>query len=471
MALSKFEFNEESINYFHESKLIPLNFFNKTGQILIHQKVNASENEINALLKFRDQGIYFQDSDAHKLKKPKRYIPEGLSDTKLLTEETTHTMVHDFTDIFSELKSSSITSISAKKMKNTVNDIFQKFEKQSDAMTGLVNILELMNTANADYELQAAIKRTVVAMALKTRGMTTQNSKDADYMAESMNNLMVSSMLCDVAYLKMKMPVGRKLNSNEMEYIKNHPIISYLMIAHEDSIDPIVKHNVLLHHRAAPIDGTSNNYPTKNIISQKLATMYQEYSKNPDKRAVANSIARTLNDLKQDVKYDEDINILALASEFASLTTDVPWRKSFSPVIACKMILNNSFFTYSARVTREFLDLVAVSLCDNNLVLKTGDFVIIALDSSTGNPYFELCKIIEISRLQSRPSVERIGSVNLTIKKEPKLTLSGFDYKNIVFDKRNAKYNLENDLTRRMIYVVDQELNPELFDFLNNKAT
>jgi HD-GYP domain-containing protein (c-di-GMP phosphodiesterase class II) len=470
MALAKFEFNEESISYFHESKLIPLNFYNKSGQILIHQKINAAESEINALMKFRDQGIYFQESDADKLKKPKRAIPEGLTDTKLLSEETTHALVHDFSNIFTELKSSSITAISARKMKDTVNDVFQKFEKQSDAMTGLVNILELMNTGKIDHELQTAIKRTVVAMALKTRGMTHQSSKDAKYMGEAMSNLMVSCMLCDIAYLKMTMPVGRGLNSNEMQYIKNHPIISYLMIAHEEHIDPVVKHNVLLHHRPSALDGTSNNYPTRNVISQKLAVMYQEYSKIPEKRTVANSIAQTLTELKQDIKYDEDVNILALASEFASLTTDVPWRKALSPVIASKMILNNSYFTYSARVTREFLDLVAISLCDNQMVLKLGDFVIIALETSSGNPYFELCKIIEITRLQSRPSVVRIGSVNLKIDKEPKLTLNGFDHKSITLDKRNAKYHLENDLTRRMIYVVDKDINPELFEFLVEKV-
>jgi len=469
MALSKFEFNDESISYFHESGLIPLNFYNKTGQILIHQKMNATENEINALMKFRNQGIYYQDHDAHKLRKPKRVIPEGLTDTKLLSEETTQTMVHDVRDIFSELKNSSMTSISARKMKKTVNDVFNKFEKQADAMTGLVNILELMNSGNIDCELQIAIKRTVVAMALKTRGMTHQGNKDPQFMSEAMNNLMVSCMLCDISHLKMNMPSGNVLSAADMQYVKNHPMISYLMIAHEEEIDPVVKRNVLLHHRPAPLDTTSNNYPGKNLLYQKLAALYQEYSKNPEKRIVANSIARTLTDLKQDIKYDEDANIIALSSEFASLTTDVPWRKAFDPKIAVKMILNNSYFTYSTRVIREFLDLVAISLCDNQMVLKVGDFIIITLETSSGNPYFELCRIIEINRQQSRPSIERIGSVDLKIEREPKLMLSGFDPKNIVFDKRNAKYHLEHDLTRRMIYVVDKEINPDLFIFLSEK--
>ena len=469
MALTKFEFNEESINYFHESGLIPLNFYNKSGQILIHQKMNATENEINALMKFREQGIYYQDTDAHKLTKPKRSIPEGLTDTKLLSEETTNTLVHDFSTIFDELKNSSLSSISAKKMKNTVNEIFTKFEKQPDAMTGLVNILELMNTGSVDYQLQIAIKRTVVAMALKTRGMTHQGHKETEYLAASMNNLMVSCMLCDISYLKMNMPAGSDITATEMQYVKNHPMISYLMIAHEESIDPAVKRNVLLHHRPAVSDSTSNNYPSRNSIYQKLAALHQEYSKNPEKRSITQAIARTLTDLKQDIKYDEDANILALASEFASLTTDVPWRKAFHPVRASKMILNNSFFTYSWRVVREFLDLVAISLCDNQMVLHEGDFVIITLDTSSGNPYFEICRIIEISRLQSRPSIERIGSVDLKIIKEPKLSLGGFDPKNIVLDKRNAKYHLENDLTRRMIYVVDKDINPDLYNYLSEK--
>lgn len=470
MDLNKFEFNEEVINYFHESKFIPVDFYNKSGQILIPKKNNATENEINALLKFIPQGIYFLEADAHKLKKPERKIPDGLSDTKLLTQETTSALLHDTSEIFSELRNSSLTSISAKKIKNTVTDVFQKFEKQPDAMNGLVNILELMNAGNVEYNMQMAIKRTVVAMAMKTRGLTNQNSKDRAFLQKSMNNLMVAALLCDIGCLKMSMPSENGLNSSQMQYVKNHPMVSYLMIAHEESIDPIVKRNILLHHRPAYQDSVSNNYPTRTTLYQKLLSLYQEYSKIPEKKNVANSIAITLNDIKQDVKFDEDANIIAIASEFSSLTTDVPWRKALDSVTAVKMILNNSYFSYSSRSMREFLDMVALSLCDNQMVLNEGDFVIITAESLTGNPYFEVCKIVEINRYQSRPLVERIGAVNLIIENEPKRRLTGFDKKNLVLDKRHAKYDLANDLTRRMIYVVDPKLDPELYEHLKNFA-
>lgn len=468
MSLNKFEFNEEIINYFRESRLIPLDFYNKAGQILIPKKAEATENEINALLKFQSQGIYFQESDAHKLKKPSRDIPEGMSDTKLLTQETGDVLARDVSSMFEELKTSSFSAISARRMKNTVSDVFEKFEKEPDAMNGLVNILELMSSGQLAHEMQIAIKRTVVAMALKTRGMTHQSSKDKGYLQTSMNHLMVSSLLCDVAYLKMNMPSQKGLDGNQMLYIKNHPLISYLMIAHEDSLDPAVKRNILFHHRPAPSDATSNNYPGKTQLAQKLAALYQDYSKIPDKKNVAGAIAHTLSDLKQDIKYDEDANILAIASEFASLTTDVPWRKGIHPVTAVKMMLNNSYFTYASRAIREFLDLVAISLCDNKMILKVGDFIILTAESMSGSPYFEVCKIHEINRQQSRPVVERIGSVNLNIEKEPKLALTGFDKKNLVLDKRHAKYHLENDLTRRMIYVIDPQLDPEMYEHLAN---
>lgn len=52
---------------------------------------------------------------------------------------------------------------------------------------------------------------------------------------------------------------------------------------------------------------------------------------------------------------DEDIAYLILASEYASLTTDQPWRSAKDSRTAMKLILNNSFFSYSDKnISRSF---------------------------------------------------------------------------------------------------------------------
>ena len=91
-----FEFTPEVIDGFRENKEIPVHFYNKDGQILIYRKENASDTEIERILRFVDQGIYFDLNDADKLGLgEKREVPEGLTDTKLLSEQHAEELAAD----------------------------------------------------------------------------------------------------------------------------------------------------------------------------------------------------------------------------------------------------------------------------------------------------------------------------------------------------------------------------------------
>ncbi|MES0491886.1 MAG: hypothetical protein ABUK01_17960 [Leptospirales bacterium] len=467
--LKQFEFNDDTITYFKEAGIIPLQFYNKSGQVLIHKKDNAAESEVDNLIKFQSQGIYYHKDDEDKLhrKSASRRIPNGLSDTRLLTKETTKVLSEDVKSSFQQMQQSSIDGLTARKMKNNVNDVFAKFEKQPDAMMGLVNILELMGSdSEMTYDMEIAVKRTVVAMALKTRGVIYQSATGQAAMQEDMNNLLMSAMLCDVSYLKMKIPTDTSLTPDHRNYISNHPLISYLMLAHEPEISREVKRNVLLHHRPFHEDKENNNYPQHNVLLQKLSKLYQEYSKDNSKLPVARSVANTIQDLQNRPAYDENANILALASEFASLTTKTAWREAFDPLTATKLIINNSYFTYPGRILREFLDSTAISLCDNKKIINNGDFLVLSAESLQGSSHMEIVKVSEIDRHQSRPQVRRIAFISPKIQKTPKLRLTGIDTSNITLDKRKAHYHLENDNTRKIVYCVDEKMDAELHEKL-----
>ncbi|EMO78335.1 hypothetical protein LEP1GSC127_2082 [Leptospira kirschneri str. 200801925] len=57
--LQKFDFTEEIIQHFKINSVIPVDFYNRNGQILIHKKENADGDDITKLLRFESQGIYF----------------------------------------------------------------------------------------------------------------------------------------------------------------------------------------------------------------------------------------------------------------------------------------------------------------------------------------------------------------------------------------------------------------------------
>jgi hypothetical protein len=376
-------------------------------------------------------------------------------------------LVEGTESLFEEIRNSSLNAFQATKTNEKMEALFSDFANQEDAMTGLVNILEIMKEKNTDFDTEMAVKRTVVAMALKTRGMVAATKlKDKQKAKKTITNLMMSSLLCDIGCFQMKMPKNLGLSINEMSYVKQHPLLSYLMVAHEPSLDDQVKHNILTHHRPLFHDDNDNNYPDLEKLTARLKQIGVEFYKSSKRKKIARDIIKQLELFKINQMYNEDANVIAIASEFASLTSDVPWRKAMPPEQAVKQIINNSFFTYTGRIMHEFLDYIAISLCDNKKVLKEGDFIVIASETSEGNSIFEACVIESIGRFQSRPGVRRLATVKPVFIDEPKLRLKGFDPKNLNIDPRKAHFDLTQDDTRRIVYVVDAKYDSEFHSAL-----
>ncbi len=461
-----FEFSPEIIDGFRAKKEIPVHFYNKEGQILIYRKESASDAEIERLLRFVKQGIYYSTDDMDILgikRKDPGANADGLSDTKLLSENHAEELTRDTSELFLTLKRSTITALHAKNSSDRLNQLFNDFESQPDAMTGLVNIIELMSGKGASQDVEMAVKRTVVAMAMKTRGMKAQSVRDQRKMQDMVNVLMMSALLCDVGYSRMTLPTSESLNDEQMEYIRNHPLMSYLMLVHEPTIDTRVKRNILVHHRPLRQGVPGNNYPQLKTLLVKLGQLEEKYRDDMARQHIAADIRQQIQLLRTDLAYDEDANILAVASEFASLTCNTPWRNAFAPDRAVRMIINNSFFTYSDRIVREFLDHVAMSLCDNHKVLKEGDFIIVASRGSDGRPFFEVCQITSATRYQSRPEVERFATIFPEFTRSPKLGFASFNLDKLRPDPRFAHFDLSKDDSRHIVYAVDPPYDEKMF--------
>jgi HD-GYP domain-containing protein (c-di-GMP phosphodiesterase class II) len=474
-ALKALQLTEEFIDKIRQTKEIPVHFYNKEGQILIYKKENCTEEELRRLLKFRGQGIYFDEEDIEKLALSLSFrdweTPEGLTDTKLINKQYTDEMLHTTEGLFNDLKEASLRTFHVKESSERMGNLFNDFAGQEDAMTGLVNILEVLQSKDTSYFVEIAVKRTVVAMALKTRGMqTTIKLKNKEHVKEGITDLMLSSMLCDIGYFQMQIPRKERLTIEEMHYIKRHPLMSYLMVAHEPSLSNRAKHNILTHHRPRFDDHNDNNYPPLHFLTVKLEELKDKFKQEPKRKPVVDDLQKQLEYFKKNVYYHEDANILCIASEFASLTSDVPWRKAYSSVEAVKSIINNSYFTYTARIIHQFLDYLAISLCDNRMILREGDFVIVVLETHHGSNVFEVCQIDSISRFQSRPRVRRIATVKPLFSKEPKLMLTGFDLDKVEFDKRRAHFELTQDGSRRIIYAVDPKTDKHFYLYLINNT-
>ncbi len=467
-----FYLTEEISQQIINTKEIPVHFYNQEGQIIIYKKKNATDKEIERLFRYTQQGKLFYDlEDRDKLgirEDKQRDIPEGFTDTKLITEQQAKSVTEVTRDLFSSLRKTAVISVHARKTSEKLSGFFKTYEQNPDILTGLINILDFFTKGDSSYEVELATKRVVVAMAMKTRGISAQTYKQEGSYYKRINYLMMSALLCDIGYNKMNLPTGNKLNYTEMNYIRNHPLLSYLLIAHEKSITIEVKRNILFHHRPMRNDANTNNYPSRNFLLKKLTDIKVQFEPDRKREEMVKEIDQLISMIKQDIPYDEDAGILCLASEFASLTSKVPWREPFSAQRAVQMIVNNSFFTYPERLIHEFLDYTAISLCDNKKVIREGDFIILLNISQSGKYYFEAAQITNTNRYQSRPGVDRLGTLMPVISREPKIHFSSFNLESLQIDRRFAHFELLQDPSRRIVYVINPDYDEQLYEAFYN---
>jgi len=469
-GFKQFDFTEEVIHSFRENNVIPIDFYNKDGQILIHNKVNASPEDINRLKKFEVQGIFYRTEDFDKLgfksadNRPRMINGREVSYSKVVNADLAVGLARDTTSLLMDLKKAPMQGFHFRAVSKTIDNILTDFTQTKDMENGLLNIIEVMSGAGAPTDSEVITKRTVIAMALKIRGMKALSKADTEIQKTDQMNMMVSCYLCDIGYTQMKMPVHGNLTPEEFNYIKNHPMISYLMIAGVDDVSEKAKANVLNHHRPFRGDGPNNNYPNAKVLIEKLTALQKKYSEDQTKFLIAQDIPKQIKNIMTFTAYDEDVSIISIAGEYSSLTTNQPWRGAFDTMTAMKMIMNNSFFSYNERIVKEFFEYVGVSLCENKSVLSQGDYVITVSADSEKKIHFEICVILEINRTQIRPLLERIGTIQPVFSNIRKLEIAGFNLATLKTDRRRAKYNLETGDPRRVIYIIDPHLKPELFD-------
>ncbi len=470
--LQKFDFTEEVIQHFRENRIIPVDFYNKHGQILIHKQDMASGDDINRLQKFEKQGIYFLVSEIAKIRLGGGKKGSGdPSFDKLINSELTLDMSKGASDIFSEIKKFPLNGDHVKQISKSIDAVLEDFKSSPNMETGLVNIIEVMTNAGASVDSEVLTKRTVIAMALKLRSAKAFTKADLDQKKTEQMNLMMASYLADIGYTQMKIPTHANLKAEELEYIKNHPIISYLMIANLPELEDSVKSVVLNHHRPHRGEGMNNNYPQTKPLVQKLQGYREKYKTDYRRTLLAGDIQKQVkNILTNGLPYD-DIGILSIAGEFASLTTAQPWRDPMESVKAMKIILNNSFFAYNEKTLKDFFDHVGLSLCDNQPFIKVDDYVIVASQDSNRKVFFEICLIKESHKNSIRPMLERIGTIRPKFANNGKIRISGFEMDSLTVDRRKAIFNLERNADpRRIIYLVDPGLDPEFFDSLDKKV-
>ncbi|TGN09157.1 c-di-GMP phosphodiesterase [Leptospira ilyithenensis] len=476
--LAKFELTEESLNSFRKNNSIPLDLYNKDGQILIHKKKNPTVDDFGKLLKFELQGVYFLVSELNKGKSPSKLAELSKSQTvKLFDQEKTAKFARQSATLIEDLRKTSFSSDQAIMVDRSINEILTDFTSNPDFESGIFNILEILSVAGVPLESELMTKRTIVAMGMKVR--TKKIVEDSNKKPDKKDHLtlMMASYLADVGYTKLDIKEHPKLSKEDYAIVQQHPIISYLMTLNAPEISTDVRTLILNHHRPYRGSGVNNNFPDTRNIFTKLMSVRDKYNKEIGKERIVNDIEKQLHLQENNVSSssrEEDIAILSLASEYASLTSNQAWRPAFKSSTALKMILNDSFFSYSNKNIRHLLDYVGSSLTNNQNIINVGDFIITAAMDSEKHVHFDICEVLEVDRFQTRPKLQRICTIKPIFKKLNKYRIADFDLNHIRIDKRKAIIDLSHTAgSTRVIYIIDRELNEPLFNavYKMNKAS
>lgn len=466
--LALFDLNEDMKKRIMDAGRIPVDFFNKQGQVIIYKKEGAGVHEIEKLFKVSERGIYYRESDLRaftgEIKEPPP--PEGFSNTKLFTEQMTQDFGNDVSNIFDDLKNTSFSSLHTRMSRNRVNGVFEEFQSNPDVMAGMLNVLSLLKDMNFDADVKTALKRAIVSMSIKTRGMIGAG-KGRSIQLKQVSNLMMTALFSHIGKLKMSLPQKHGLTPKERQYISQYPFISYLMLAHEPGLDTEIKFNILRHRR--PSEDLTNIYPDKKWLLLRLRSLAEKYREQNKLDLASDMVTQIKLLLKPESLNDDDPAILSLATEFASLTNDTQWRDAFPPVEAQKIMLNESLYSYHARNMREFLDYVAISLAHNEKLIREGMTVIMKVNSADERKAagYEVGQVIMENRFQSKPIIKRLGSIQAKAKSRADgKVIPEFIPESFKKDRRGANYDLFQDHTREIIFIPDDKSTPELLQVL-----
>jgi hypothetical protein len=471
---TKINLNETIIQKFAELGSFPADMYNKSGQIIIKRKVNPNSDDFAKLLKFNSQGIYFLASDLERfnISRLSHRIPPKRNDTKIIDPQKVREFAKRASILIDELRRESFSSEQAIGIQNSINEILTDFTSNPDFETGIINVLEILGGAGVSLESELMTKRTIVAMGMKVRNRKLNPETDLKSNNIHHLNLLMASYLSDVGNTKLKLSSETKLSLNEYLIYQQHPILSYIMTLNAPEIETEVRTLILNHHKPNNEATLNNNFPKARQVFTHLMKVRDLYLKHVNRESIISDIEKQLqiqDNISNSLNREEDIAILSLSSEFASLTSNQSWRDAYKASTALKMIVNDSFFSYSNKGIRLLLDYVGASLTNNENVINVGDYLMTATSDSEKKIQFDICVVLDVEGFQTRPTVQRLCTISPIFKKTHKFKITNIDYGTMRIDKRRAIFDLATHITgsMRVIYIIDPEINEPLYEAID----
>ena len=299
----------------------------KKGDVMNEEKINVikkyfKENRgISATAIDADENIFYIDGEERYLPpKTSRYIE------KVMSVENQQMAISAAVNVMRDARMG--RTIDSKAVENSVVKIIDSILDNEDAAVNLLNIKNF-----DDYTYTHSVNVSTISLLIASKLKLTR---------EEFVELGVGAMLHDLGKVKVPLAVLNKpdrLDNDEFEIMKKHPIFTYQILKGNETISDISKYIAAEHHEK--YDGTG-------------------YPRGLKKNGI-NFFAR----------------IVSIADVYDALTTDRIYRKAMKPYDAMKIIVSGSGTHFDPEMVRVFLKAVSIYPAGSHVLLNTGEMAVV----------------------------------------------------------------------------------------------
>ncbi len=299
----------------------------KKGDVMNEEKINVikkyfKENRgISATAIDADENIFYIDGEERYLPpKTSRYIK------KVMSVENQQMAISAAVNVMHDARMG--RTIDSKAVENSVVKIIDSILDNEDAAVNLLNIKNF-----DDYTYTHSVNVSTISLLIASKLKLTR---------EEFVELGVGAMLHDLGKVKVPLAVLNKpdrLDNDEFEIMKKHPIFTYQILKGNETISDISKYIAAEHHEK--YDGTG-------------------YPRGLKKNGI-NFFAR----------------IVSIADVYDALTTDRIYRKAMKPYDAMKIIVSGSGTHFDPEMVRVFLKAVSIYPAGSHVLLNTGEMAVV----------------------------------------------------------------------------------------------
>ncbi len=322
---------EVMVKYIKPGTRLIYNVYDSDGNLVQLAKEPFTKSRIFELLEAGVESIFYTKpviNDQYQYcNSVEEYLDNGVyQGPRTISLESQKKAVHSMQKIVETIKSKEAIELDEIRasIESIINDIQHSQGK-------IINLLIIRNYDELTYIHSINVGVIAMIFALKL-GLDDKQVK----------NIGLAGFLHDIGKIELPCEIINKINpltDNEMAKIKTHPVIGHELLKNNFDLDDSVIQMVLLHHEK--VDGTG--YP--------MGYQNEEISR--------------------------EVTIVALAEAFDMLTTEHPYRKSFSVREALVELLKDSGKHFNSNMTHQFINEMKNSLLKENHYYSIGTYVLL----------------------------------------------------------------------------------------------